>query len=195
MITVLRRAPASIAATRSSAIPAPNSSGRRRSGPCLAGERERQRIQPGADVDGRDAPDRRDGRLLDSGRRRDKELLPHLPNGHQVVLAELGHTTDFWSYEPKASTRLLNAFLDSRPGRRLAVHASSGRLHARRDAHRARQGHRRRDDGLAVHRAPVSAADVAPRAQARRLRAQGERRAPVRVPAGARPRRMVHRRC
>ncbi len=40
------------------------------------------------------------------------ELLPHLPNGHQVVLPGLGHTTDFWSYEPEASTRLLNAFLD-----------------------------------------------------------------------------------
>jgi uncharacterized membrane protein YdfJ with MMPL/SSD domain/pimeloyl-ACP methyl ester carboxylesterase len=42
-----------------------------------------------------------------------RELLPHLPNGHQVVLPGLGHTTSFWSYEPKASTRLLNAFLDS----------------------------------------------------------------------------------
>jgi pimeloyl-ACP methyl ester carboxylesterase len=41
------------------------------------------------------------------------ELLPHLPNGHQVVLAELGHTTDFWNYEPRASTRLLTAFFDS----------------------------------------------------------------------------------
>ncbi len=29
------------------------------------------------------------------------------------MLAELGHTTSFWTYEPKASTRLLNAFLDS----------------------------------------------------------------------------------
>jgi pimeloyl-ACP methyl ester carboxylesterase len=42
-----------------------------------------------------------------------RELLPHLPNGHQVVLRDLGHTTTFWSYEPKASTRLLNAFFDS----------------------------------------------------------------------------------
>jgi pimeloyl-ACP methyl ester carboxylesterase len=42
-----------------------------------------------------------------------KELLPHLPNGHQVVLAELGHVTDFWSYEPQASTRLLTTFFDS----------------------------------------------------------------------------------
>ncbi len=42
-----------------------------------------------------------------------RELLPHLPNGHQVVLTGVGHTTSFWSYEPKASTRLLNAFLDT----------------------------------------------------------------------------------
>jgi pimeloyl-ACP methyl ester carboxylesterase len=42
-----------------------------------------------------------------------EELLPSLPNGHQVVLAELGHTSDFWSYEPEASTRLINTFYDS----------------------------------------------------------------------------------
>ena len=42
-----------------------------------------------------------------------RELLPHLPNGHQVVLRDLGHTDDFWSYEPAASGRLINTFLDS----------------------------------------------------------------------------------
>jgi pimeloyl-ACP methyl ester carboxylesterase len=41
------------------------------------------------------------------------EVLPHLPNGHQVVLAELGHTDDFWSYQPEASSRLVNTFFDS----------------------------------------------------------------------------------
>ena len=41
-----------------------------------------------------------------------RELLPHLPNGHQVVLPGFGHTVSFWSEQPKASTRLLNAFLD-----------------------------------------------------------------------------------
>lgn len=40
-----------------------------------------------------------------------RELLPHLPNGRQVVLPGLGHTEDFWSHQPKASTRLLEAFL------------------------------------------------------------------------------------
>ena len=39
-----------------------------------------------------------------------KELLPHLSNGHQVILSGLGHAEDFWYYEPKASTRLLTTF-------------------------------------------------------------------------------------
>ena len=42
-----------------------------------------------------------------------EELVPQLPNGHQVVLAELGHTTDFWTYQPKASSRLIGTFFDS----------------------------------------------------------------------------------
>jgi len=42
-----------------------------------------------------------------------RELLPHLPNGHQVVLSDLGHTDDFWTYQPKAADRLINTFLDS----------------------------------------------------------------------------------
>ncbi|HKF33909.1 MAG TPA: alpha/beta fold hydrolase, partial [Jatrophihabitantaceae bacterium] len=42
-----------------------------------------------------------------------KELLPHLPNGHQVVLPGIGHTDDFWSYQPEARSRMLNAFFDS----------------------------------------------------------------------------------
>ena len=42
-----------------------------------------------------------------------KELLPHLPNGHQVILSGLGHVGDFWSYEPSASTQLLTAFYDT----------------------------------------------------------------------------------
>ena len=39
-----------------------------------------------------------------------KELLPHLPNGHQVILSGLGHAEDFWAYEPSASTQLLTTF-------------------------------------------------------------------------------------
>jgi pimeloyl-ACP methyl ester carboxylesterase len=42
-----------------------------------------------------------------------KELLPHLPNGHQVVLPGFGHTGDFWNVQPSAGSRLVNAYLDS----------------------------------------------------------------------------------
>jgi len=42
-----------------------------------------------------------------------QELLPHLPNGHQVILPGLGHATDFWHYEPAASTQLLTTFYDT----------------------------------------------------------------------------------
>ena len=39
-----------------------------------------------------------------------KELLPHLSNGHQVILSGIGHVDDFDSYEPSASTQLLTTF-------------------------------------------------------------------------------------
>jgi pimeloyl-ACP methyl ester carboxylesterase len=42
-----------------------------------------------------------------------KELLPHLSNGHQVILSGLGHVDDFESYEPNASTQLLTTFYDT----------------------------------------------------------------------------------
>ena len=42
-----------------------------------------------------------------------QELLPHLRNGQKVVLAEMGHSGTFWTYEPKASTRLLNRYFDT----------------------------------------------------------------------------------
>jgi pimeloyl-ACP methyl ester carboxylesterase len=42
-----------------------------------------------------------------------RELLPHLPNGHEVVLRDIGHTDDFWTYQTAASTRLITTYLDS----------------------------------------------------------------------------------
>ncbi len=42
-----------------------------------------------------------------------RQLLPHLPNGHQVILPKLGHADDFWPYEPDASTRLIDTYLAS----------------------------------------------------------------------------------
>jgi pimeloyl-ACP methyl ester carboxylesterase len=42
-----------------------------------------------------------------------RELLPQLPNGHEVVLPSIGHSDDFWAYQTAAGNRLINAFLDS----------------------------------------------------------------------------------
>jgi pimeloyl-ACP methyl ester carboxylesterase len=39
-----------------------------------------------------------------------RELLPHLRNGHQVILSELGHVTDFWNFDHSAGTHLLTTF-------------------------------------------------------------------------------------
>jgi hypothetical protein len=41
-----------------------------------------------------------------------RELMPHLPNGHQVILREFGHTSDLWTEQTEASTHLINTFLD-----------------------------------------------------------------------------------
>ena len=41
------------------------------------------------------------------------ELLPHLANGHHVVVRDQGHTESFWHSQPQARARLLNAFFDS----------------------------------------------------------------------------------
>jgi pimeloyl-ACP methyl ester carboxylesterase len=42
-----------------------------------------------------------------------RDLLPHLPNGTQVVLPGYGHSTSFWLDQPEAGTRLISAYLDS----------------------------------------------------------------------------------
>jgi len=54
-----------------------------------------------------------------------RELLPRLPNGRQVLVGELGHTTDFWHYAPRAGAHLIGTFLDT------------GRVDASRYPHRA----------------------------------------------------------
>ena len=42
-----------------------------------------------------------------------RKLLPHLANGREVVLPDIGHTDDFWTYQTPASNRLINTYLDS----------------------------------------------------------------------------------
>jgi pimeloyl-ACP methyl ester carboxylesterase len=41
------------------------------------------------------------------------EIMPYLPNGHQVVLQGFGHTDDFWNRQTDASKRLVNQFFDT----------------------------------------------------------------------------------
>ena len=42
-----------------------------------------------------------------------RELLPHLSKGQEVVLPDIGHSDDFWTYQTAASSRLINTYLDS----------------------------------------------------------------------------------
>jgi pimeloyl-ACP methyl ester carboxylesterase len=42
-----------------------------------------------------------------------EELLPSLPNGHQVVLPGFGHSTSIWTEQQAAGTRLINTFLST----------------------------------------------------------------------------------
>jgi pimeloyl-ACP methyl ester carboxylesterase len=42
-----------------------------------------------------------------------RELLPHLSKGREVVLPDIGHTDDFWTYQTPAANRLINTYLDS----------------------------------------------------------------------------------
>jgi pimeloyl-ACP methyl ester carboxylesterase len=42
-----------------------------------------------------------------------RDLLPHLRNGHQVVLSGFGHTTDFWNNQVGAGNHLINHYLDT----------------------------------------------------------------------------------
>lgn len=39
-----------------------------------------------------------------------QELLPFLTKGHQVILAELGHTADVWGFDPPAVRKLIAGF-------------------------------------------------------------------------------------
>jgi pimeloyl-ACP methyl ester carboxylesterase len=42
-----------------------------------------------------------------------QELLPYLPNGHQVVLPGFGHAISFWKEQSNAGTHLINTFFAS----------------------------------------------------------------------------------
>lgn len=42
-----------------------------------------------------------------------EQLLPFLPNGHEVVLPEFGHVLSFYTEHPEAGTHLITEFFDS----------------------------------------------------------------------------------
>jgi hypothetical protein len=123
-----------------------------------------------------------------------KELLPYLPNGHEVVLPGLGHTGSFFAEQPEAGSRLINTFFDSgrvddslykpapvdfTPGLTLTVLAKgiAGAM-----------------VGLALLTVLSLLWMARPGAQARTLRTQGERSAAVALPDRPRLGRMVPRR-
>jgi hypothetical protein len=43
----------------------------------------------------------------------EQELLPALKNGRHVIIAEQGHTQDFWQSQSAAGERLLTSFFDT----------------------------------------------------------------------------------
>ncbi len=42
-----------------------------------------------------------------------EEFLPHLSNGHQVILEDIGHTESVWQSQPEARARLVNTYFDT----------------------------------------------------------------------------------
>ena len=115
-----------------------------------------------------------------------RELLPHLSKGHEVVLPDIGHTDDFWTYQTPASNRLINTYLDS--GR---VDTS---LYTRTPVDfTPALGHGPIAEivlgamlALAASDGALAGVDGASRAVARPVRTQEQRRAPRRVSARAR---------
>ena len=117
-----------------------------------------------------------DARLRDAAADRDEGAPPassERPSGRARRLRPHDH---FWSYEPKASKRLLNTFLDTGKSttRSTRRRRSTSRRRSRHTG--ARQGLRRHHVRPPALAAPLAAADVACAWQARPDRPQGERR-------------------
>ena len=99
-----------------------------------------------------------------------RKLLPHLPNGHEVVLPDIGHTDDFWTYQTPGVEPADQQLLRQRAGRHIPLHADAGRLHAGAEQRLDRRDRARSDAG--THSANTALAGVhgASRAVARPLR-------------------------
>ncbi len=131
---------------------------------CLACESGREPVHARPQLQGRDAPDRRRARLRDAAAERDaSELLPHLPNGRQVVLRGFGHTDDFWAYAAEGEQPTRQHVLRQRPCRHVAVHAEHDRRsrRGRRTARSAKSLARRGRPSPSLDRALASVAAVA----------------------------------
>ena len=121
-----------------------------------------------------------------------RELLPHLPNGHQVVLPKLGHADDFWAYEPDASTRLIDTYLDSGRVDTSLYTDQPARLHPVDDTQRGSPRSSSASSSASPASLVLSAPLVRPAAPPRRdVRTEDERRRAVAAPAAARLRRLV----
>ena len=103
-----------------------------------------------------------------------RDLLPHLPNGHQVVLHDLGHSDDFWTYQPEAGKRLINTYLETGTVDD-SLYTGTPWTSPRLQPRRGREDRRRRDARSGGADGALAPVDGPPRAQARRLRPQGER--------------------
>ena len=115
-----------------------------------------------------------------SARRR--ELLPHLPNGQQVVLAGFGHSVDFWTYQPEAGSRLINTFFDSGEVDDSLYKPASVDFTPEVTQTALAKGIAGTMVGLRAAHGPLAAVDGSPGAQAGPLRTQVQRDAPVAVP-------------
>ena len=107
-----------------------------------------------------------------------RKLLPHLSNGHEVVLPDIGHTDDFWTYQTPAEQPPDQHLPRQRPGRHVALHANVGRLHAGARPRPHREYRPRRDAGAGRADGALAGVHGASRAVARSLWTQEQRRAP-----------------
>ena len=111
-----------------------------------------------------------------------KDVLPHLPNGRQVILKGFGHTTDFWNNQKPAGAHLINAFYATGKVDDSRFTEQKIDLDAGHDPDRLGEEARRRDGRPRVRRGAV--AGRSPRWRVREPRAartRRERRAALRV--------------
>jgi hypothetical protein len=103
------------------------------------------------------------------------QLLPSLPNGHQVVLPGFGHTATFWNYQPQAGTRLINTYLDTGRIDTSLYTPAKVNFTPRDHLHNTRQGNRGHHDRPRRCDGALPAVDGTPGAQERTPRAQDQR--------------------